>query len=429
MEKEKDELLNIKSEEVQEILGTPPKWLIRWGTTIAFITFLAIGWASYFLQYNDTIDGNIEVSSTDPAQVVRAEDREQISRILVNHEDSVQAGQYLLSFKSRANIEDILSLESSLLMVDAQNDSALLALKLPTDLILGEIEDDYYDFANTQELVRLERSGNNRQQSIRTLEKEVSQSRRAIRNEKKKKANLLEQIGLVERRYQRESNMLKQNLIGASQVEKTKEDLLALERMLKTIDWNIKNNEFAIGLRRDEINGVERGSEESRIAANIQLRESFGRLVRNLEDWKKQYAIASPVNGIVLFSESIGEQQYVFGGTELFKIVPTDIKTTRGKLSLKVKGSGRVEVGQKVLVKLENYPFPEFGAVEGQVARIGIISGEDGVPVEITFPQGMITTNGRQIESKKTMRGTATIIVEEKRFIERIFEQAKALLI
>lgn len=422
---EQTEELSIKSEEVQEILGTPPSWLIRWGTSIAFITFLAIGWASYFLEYHDTVKGNIRVASTDPPQKVRAEERALISDILVQNEDSVITGQALLAFKSRAKFEDVLTLENHLLSVRNRTDSAVLSLQLPNDLILGELEDDYYDFVNDQELVRLEQSGNVRKQSIRTLEKELNQARNGIRNEKKKKANLLEQINLVEKRYQREQNLLRQNLTTANAVEMTQEELLSLERMLKTIEWNIKNNEFIISSRREEINGVERGSVESLTSAAIELRESFGRLARNLEEWKRTYLITSPVNGVVILDETIGEQQYVFSGAEIMEIVPTDLKETVGKMNLSIKGSGRVQLGQKVLVKLESYPYPEFGAIEGRISRIGIVSIDNQVPAEVSFPKGLVTTNGRKIENAKMMKGQATIIVEEKRFIERVFERVR----
>lgn len=34
--------INIRSEEINEILGVPPRWIIRWGITIIFIVIVAI---------------------------------------------------------------------------------------------------------------------------------------------------------------------------------------------------------------------------------------------------------------------------------------------------------------------------------------------------------------------------------------------------
>lgn len=33
-----DKKIEIRSEEIQEILGKPPQWLVRWGVSIMFIT-------------------------------------------------------------------------------------------------------------------------------------------------------------------------------------------------------------------------------------------------------------------------------------------------------------------------------------------------------------------------------------------------------
>ena len=54
--------IEIRSEEVQEILGTPPSWLVRYGTTLALFTIVVIGWMAYFVKYPDTVTAEISVT-------------------------------------------------------------------------------------------------------------------------------------------------------------------------------------------------------------------------------------------------------------------------------------------------------------------------------------------------------------------------------
>lgn len=56
--------IEIRSEEVQEILGTPPAWLTRWGTLVAFFTFVVLLWTAYWIRYPDYVEGEIKVTST-----------------------------------------------------------------------------------------------------------------------------------------------------------------------------------------------------------------------------------------------------------------------------------------------------------------------------------------------------------------------------
>ena len=57
MNKEKDILDNIelRSESVQDILSTPPHWMIRWGNTVIFVIIAMILLMSYFIKYPEFI--------------------------------------------------------------------------------------------------------------------------------------------------------------------------------------------------------------------------------------------------------------------------------------------------------------------------------------------------------------------------------------
>ena len=65
--------MEIRSEEVQEILGTPPGWLVRWGTIVAFAALVVLGWIGFWIQYPDIVEARIRVTSTDPPKRLIAE--------------------------------------------------------------------------------------------------------------------------------------------------------------------------------------------------------------------------------------------------------------------------------------------------------------------------------------------------------------------
>ena len=55
--------LNLRSEEVQEILGRPPRWLVRVGISIIFIVVIGLFVGSYFLKYPDILSASITVTT------------------------------------------------------------------------------------------------------------------------------------------------------------------------------------------------------------------------------------------------------------------------------------------------------------------------------------------------------------------------------
>ena len=56
---DKEEKIELRSEEVQEILGTPPRWIVRWGITIILLVVIILFAGSYLFKYPDIIFANV----------------------------------------------------------------------------------------------------------------------------------------------------------------------------------------------------------------------------------------------------------------------------------------------------------------------------------------------------------------------------------
>ncbi len=421
---EEQEKFEIRSEEVQEILGTPPGWLVRWGTIVAFITVLALGWAGYWLRYPDLVTARVRVTSTEPPKKLIAETTAYISDILVQNEDTVEADQVLVVFKSKAKFEDVLVLDDALLAVQELTDSALLAFNPPRDLLLGEIQEDMYEFSERQDELAMTVSRRYEKLSIRQLNRQIDKIQSTINDEWSRQRKLQEQLRLVNERFEREQKLIKDGVLPKSKEQETQEEILALERERQGITASIKNKRFEIDAIKAQISGVRQGSVEEKYNASIQLKDSFLRLRKRVEDWKKKYLLMSPIHGVAVFTnDNISEQQFVPREAELMVVVPIKATEIIGRLSLDLSGSGKVKEGQRVIVKLQSYPFPEFGAVIGEVAWKGKIPTNNTIPIEVRFPKGLVTTTGRQLDPSQEMLGTAEIVTVDKRFIERIFER------
>ena len=63
--------LNLRSEEVQEILGRPPRWIVRVGISIIFVVVAGLFVGSYFLKHPDILPAPITVTTENlPAGVM-----------------------------------------------------------------------------------------------------------------------------------------------------------------------------------------------------------------------------------------------------------------------------------------------------------------------------------------------------------------------
>ncbi len=415
--------IEIRSDEVQEVLGTPPNWLVRWGTILGLFALLLLGWGSYFYRYPDVVKTNIVVSSKEPPRKLVTQKSGFVEAILIQNEDTVRASQVLMVLKSKAQFEDVLTLEDLMLSVGNTEDTTLLAFSPPKDLLLGELQDMFYAFLEKQEALTHTGRSKLEDLSISQLRRQISKAESSIDFDKRRKVNLGKEQKLVNERYIREQNLLQEKLSTVARVRQLEEELLSLDRLIQGTESNIKSKEFEISILRKEISTYKTGSEINSNTASSELKDSFLKLRRGIEDWRKEFLIVAPMDGVVLITnQTLSKDQYIPNETELAVVLPINEDGIIGRVKLGLDGSGKVKTGQRVVVKLQSYPFEAFGAVIGEVTYKGKVPHNNSVPAEISFPDGLVTTTGRTIEPSPEMTGTAEIITEKKRFIEWIFE-------
>lgn len=123
---------------------------------------------------------------------------------------------------------------------------------------------------------------------------------------------------------------------------------------------------------------------------------------------KKPDIVIAPISLEVVNKEALSEE---------FEIV--------GIISVPSSGIGKIKEGQQVIVKLNGFPYMEFGIIRGIVRNISIVPEESQYdlryPVEIQFPEGLVTSYNKQVTFFIHMDGTAEIITEERRLIEYFF--------
>jgi hypothetical protein len=90
-----DNNIEIRSEEVQEIMGTPPKWIVRWGIVIILLVVVILLLGSFYYKYPDIIEARVTVvSQNPPAQIVARSDGK-LDQIFVADNQKVEKGELL----------------------------------------------------------------------------------------------------------------------------------------------------------------------------------------------------------------------------------------------------------------------------------------------------------------------------------------------
>jgi len=422
------ENIELRSENVQDILTQPPHWMIRWGNTIIFIIIITVFLMSWLIKYPEFIEAPIIVTSQNPPEKLEARTNSRIEKILVNNHQQVDKGQVMMILQSTANYKDILALRS---IIDSLSPNQLFyfPLQKTSAFRLGELQSDYNSFAKAFLEERLFTKLQPYAPENLAADQSLSESRIRINNLQQQKNIEIAKYELTKKNFQRSQDLFNQGVIAAVELENEKIKFLQAEQNLKNISITLSQLQESISNIRKTKSGASINTEKDKINYSSQTLQLYEQLRKALRQWEQNYLIISSTKGIVSFQQFWGENQFVKAGDTIMSVLPEYKKFIVGRMLIPSVNSGKVEKGQKVLIKLDNYRFQEYGIVEGKVQSISLTPDEKGnYYVDVILPNGLQTSYKKKLPFDKELKGSADIVTQDLRLIERFFYQIRELL-
>ncbi len=115
-------------------------------------------------------------------------------------------------------------------------------------------------------------------------------------------------------------------------------------------------------------------------------------------------------------------------GDNVFSIIPDAKNIFIGKVKAPALNSGKLKVGQRVNIRLANFPDREFGVLKGEIKNISLVPDKEGnLLLDASLPNGLKTSYDKQIVFQQEMKGDAEIITEDLRLLERVLYQFKSI--
>jgi len=420
--------IELRTEEVQDILTAVPHWMIRYGNVLFLILILLLFFLSWLIKYPDVIPSEALVTTQTPPQKEFAKSSGRIASLLVDNNSLVTKNQPLAILENPANYQDVFYLKNILDTISIQDNSFHFPIEELPILFLGDLETTFAVFQNNYIKYNLNRTlqpFSNEALANQFTESELRS--RVILMENQKEINKRE-LDFKKAERDRYEILYDKGVIATQEYELKELEYLQTER-------NYRNMEVSISQLKENINNAKRntrGTEINRINEEMVMLkgvlQSFNQLKRAIRDWELQYAFISTMDGKVSFIEAWNENQTVNIGDLLFTIVPTRENNYLARLKTPLQNSGKIEIGHKVLIRLQNYPEEEFGMLTGRVKSISLSPDNDGFyTIQATLPQKLITTYNKEIEFTQEMQGIAEIVTEDLRLIERFFYQLRGI--
>ncbi|WP_423126510.1 HlyD family secretion protein [Gaoshiqia sp. Z1-71] len=421
--------IEIRSDEVQEIIGKSPSWLLRSGlmVIIGFLLLLLLG--SWLFHYPDMIRARVVVMSENPPAHIVARTTGRIDQLFVQDKGLVSNGQIIAILENTANHEDVAQLKKDLLETDRFfiTFDTLYYKEITTDYSLGDIQSDFSSFLrlyhNYISFVRL----NFYPQKVASLREQVYMQRVYYDRLWSQRQILENEYQIARDQFKRDSMLYRREVLSLVDLKKSESALLQKQYAFNGARTTLAQTQKEIIEMEQAVIGTEKEFEDQKRRLQTELIESLNVLKSRLEYWENSFVLKTPIEGKVTFTNFWSKNQQVKSGDIVFTIVPEHESHIIGRVSLPLRGAGKVKVGQPVNIRFDNFPYMEYGVVRGTVKSISLVPSNDNYIAEIDLPQDLKTNYNIPLTFSQEMKGDVEIVTEDLRLLQRFFNPVKSL--
>ncbi|MFC6266037.1 HlyD family secretion protein [Flavobacterium panici] len=424
-----------RTEEVASIIEKMPT---KFGTIITAVAIglvlllLLFGW---LIKYPSILSGQIVINTKQAPVKLIASTAGNIILLQDKSNAVVKTGEYIAYIKNEANLKDVQLLNIILHKINIHKVNYKENRNLfPENLSLGEINNKYFNFLNSlyqyldytvQQPYEFQKQINEKLLELQTSK--IIQLKSDFQNQKIK-------YQTSQSLFKKDSTLYSKNVTSKADIEHSIIAKANSELDYNAIDKEINNTNYQIkeAQNKSEVIAIEKAIKERELIIN--MFNNYYDLLDNIKKWERMYVFVTPIDGKIDFLNFIKNNDYIQSGQELFKIIP-DNNQIIGQVNLPENGSGKVKVDQNVIIKLNNYPYNEYGSIKGKVKRISLATNQQTLSdnqnkinsylVDIDLPFGLKTNYGVELNFHAEAKGTAEIITEDRRLIERFFDNLR----
>lgn len=415
-----DDIEEYKSE-MQEIISAPPSWLVQWGMTVLFLVLLSLLGITALISYPDVVKTQLKISSENAPKTISAKKAGRIVKLLKQDNSMVVSGDVLAYMESTGNPEKTLNLLNELKVLQQQlyknEEVADQFVNAPSTFQLGELQSAYTDFYQAYLSYRAVVSSGSFIKRLDFLQKElvsISAQRENLTKQKKLQERTFE---LAKQEYDMHKTLFEQKVEAKMEFKREELKFLSSQQPLQQIQSSLLINTTSYSNQEKEI--MELKYQINDIKSSFL--QALNRMISSIENWKTEHVLVAPQSGKLTFSEFIQPNQYVNAGQELYN-VDSGNSDFFGTLSISQNDIGKVERGQKVLIKLKSFPYEEYGVLYGRVSSITNVPVKDSVFLSKVDFDLKNSKFRKPIHLRAGMTADAEIITENATLLKRLMK-------
>lgn len=426
---------NQRTEEVQDIIDRMPNKFSRYVTYFVIFLVVFLFLFGFLIRYPDVVTGQITINNTSQSVKLVANSSGKIHLFSDKFISEVEENQPIAYIQNTVSYDSIIRIKTLLTNFLSLEKATEILEKLPNKITLGELTSSYYEFLSNVEQLKLYEMEQPLELQIANLEKTYQKQLEEIQVFRKRLNLDKDYYTFAKKSHQRDSVLYTKKVYAEAEMDKSDMSLLQTRNNFISNQGNLVAMEKQTEQTANSIKELKTQKTLKYKEMEINIITSYNRFMENLNTWEHQYIIKSPIKGKLQTLNFWAENQFIQSGTEVFAVVPTQ-EEIFGQMLLPTSGAGKVQVGQEVVVKLDDFPYLEYGSVRGTVESISISKKQEQTSqgnveaylVLVRFDNGLKTNYGEYIKTNKATSGLGEIITKDRQLIQRFFDNLKYVM-
>ncbi|WP_243392598.1 HlyD family secretion protein, partial [Flavobacterium hibernum] len=293
--------IELRSEEVQDILTKVPHWMIRWGTVLIFVIIFMLFFVSWFIKYPDVVTTQIVITTNIPPEKIVSKSSGRIEAILVKDKSIVSENSTLAIIENTANYKDVFLLKKIVDEYNVNDASKTFPFALLKNAQLGEIESAFAVFQKDYQAEQLNKNLQPFEVENRAQNSEKVQIKERLEILQQQKVINESELQLQKNEIARFETLFNKGIISAQEMEAKKLSYLQAQKSYKGLLTSISQLRSSLidNSKLSQNSQISGTKEEVTLGRN--MAQSFYQLKKVIKDWELAYALKSSVSGVVTF--------------------------------------------------------------------------------------------------------------------------------
>ena len=434
MEEKDQNSIAQRTEEVRDIIDRMPH---RTGRIVSVIVACLAALLVLFgltIDYPEKVTGTISITAMQAPVRLVANTSGKLHFLKMDG-DMIRENEIMGYLDNPARLTDVMKIEKFL-----QENRADSIIKRPensslsNDLILGELSSSYYTFLNSLQKLGQYKIGKPYEKRLESAKLLLeSQLHLLIVNLDQRNTNI-SSLNIIGNNVHRDSLLFRSATIAEADLERSAVSYLGKVESNQQIAKEITNNQLQINDTKSKLQLLKLEQQETEQKLKMDLYSSYNDLANNILKWKIAYIFQSPFPGKLEYLNFWHVNDFIAVGTPLLSVIPSD-NPLFGQMYLPSQGVGKVSVGQDVIIRLDNYPYIEYGTVNGKVKMISGLANQteafakkndlNTYLITVELPDKLTTNYGTTLGFNYEIKGVADILTKKRKLLYRLFDNLK----